>query len=128
MIALSAFALVSLVSAVIGLAILLGGAVAVLFSQLKKNTNQIIRDENDDLTRRLKTVETKEEECKERLSKQEATTKVLTDMVTGTTAVADLSTVVAGYHAELVNRLDALDHRHAELISRFDALDRPDNI
>lgn len=101
----------SVVASVLGLAMLLGGAVAVLFSQLRRNTTQIVREENQDLRDRLRTVEQLEEECKERLTKAETTIQVVSDMVTGASAVAELATLVAFNHDEMLRRLDRLDER-----------------
>lgn len=105
--------IIGFISAVLGLAALVGAAIAVLFSQLRKNTTQIVREENEDLRKRLVTVESAEEQCKDRLAKQEATTQVLSDMVTGASAVSDLAAVVTANHAEILKRLEAIDGRLA---------------
>lgn len=114
---------VNLVAGVVGVTLLLAGVIAVLFSQLRKNTTQIVRDENADLRERLVTVEgqvvaaeKREENCKERLTDLETTSRHLADMLTGASAVADLATLVAFHHDEqaaalrrVLDKLDSLE-------------------
>lgn len=108
MFGLSASGAIALVSAIIGLAILLGGSIAVLFAYLKKTTKDILRVENSDLRDRLTTVEKAEDECKERLVRAESTIKTLTDVVTGASAVAELKETVERHHQTILARLDRL--------------------
>lgn len=105
--------IVAFVSAALGLAILVGGALAVAYVYFRRNVTQLVREENADLRDRLRTVEGSEEQCKERLAKHEGTIQVLSDMVTGASAVAELTTVVAFNHDEILKRLDALPTRMA---------------
>ena len=107
--AVSGSAILSVAGAVLGLAVLLGGVIAVLFSQLRRNTTAIVREENEDLRNRLRTVEMLEETCKERLASQEATTQVLSDMVTGASAVSELGALVGSNHEDVIRRLDTID-------------------
>lgn len=119
-------AVLSFAGAVMGLAVLLGGVIAVMLSQLRRNTTSIVREENEDLRQRLASVEAQEKECKEalatqaaahgeRMAKAEATMKVLSDMVTGASAVVELTTVVSTNHSETLNRLAAIDQRLAKV-------------
>lgn len=117
MTAVTSSAAVSFVAAVLGLAVLLGAVIAVLFSQLRRNTTALVREENEDLRKRLDTVIVAEKECSVRLAKQEATTKILSDLVTGTTAVKELSMIVTANHEAIVTRLDKMGKR-APLMER----------
>lgn len=107
MLSLTGSEAIGLVTAVLMLASLMAGVIAVLFSQLKKNTNQIIRDENADLRSRLTTVEKERDALKERVAAMEGALAV----VTGNTAVAELRGALEGYHEELSRRLDNLFKR-----------------
>lgn len=109
MTALTGTAVLGLVGGLLTVLTTIALAIAVLWSQLRRNTTAIIREENEDLRNRLRTVEQLEESCKERLSELEATTSVLKDMVTGTSAVAELATAVAFNHAEILRRLDHIE-------------------
>lgn len=108
MISLSGVAIVGLISSVIGLAVLLGGAVAVLFAYFRKSTRDILRQDNADLRTRLTTVEESHRNCEERLARNEATIKTLTDVVTGASAVAELKDIVDNNHQVVMAKLDQL--------------------
>lgn len=113
MIAVAGSTAISFAAGVLGLAVLLGGVIAVLFSQLRRNTTSIVREENNDLRLRLETVEKRENECKERLAALETTTKHVVDMLSGAAAVTALETTVAFQHNEVLERLKAIDARMA---------------
>ena len=108
MLTLSGAGAIGLVTAVIGLAILLGGSVAVLFAYFKKTTKDILRVENSDLRDRLATVETSDKECKIRLAKAEATIKTLTEVFSGHSAVVELKALVDENHQKVMAKLDEL--------------------
>lgn len=104
---------INFAGAVLGLAVLLGAVIAVLFTQFRKNTMAILREENADLRLRLTTVEKHEKECKLRLAELETTTRHMADMLTGAAAVAELATTVAFNHNDLLKRLEKLAARRA---------------
>lgn len=104
MLSLTGTEAISLVASVFGLAILMAGAIAVVFSQAKKNGRDYVRQENADLTVRLETVEKERDELKERVAALEGALAV----VSGMSAVTELRAAVTAYHEELTKRLDRL--------------------
>lgn len=108
-------AAVQLVAAVVGLAVLLGGAVAVLFFFSKKNTQDFVRQENVDVKARLETVEkavveakAAEAACQVRLVKAEATIATLTEVFSGNNAVIELKALVDTNHQVVMAKLEEL--------------------
>lgn len=113
--AISGGDVLAFVGATLALAITLGGVLAVVFTYLKKTTKDIVREDRDDLQKRLHTVEEAEKQCNERLVSLESTTQHMADMLSGAAAVAELATTVAFNHDEILRRLDALNARLARL-------------
>lgn len=103
-------AVLSLIAAVLGTAVLLGGVIAVLFTQFKRNTSAILREQNADQSNRITTLEADRAKCKEEL----AAMKAALEVVTGAAAVAELRKAVAAMHAEVVRRLDNLWDRRTQ--------------
>lgn len=108
MLSISGVAAIQLVAAVIGTAILLGGAVATLFFFSKRNTQDFVRQENVDIRSRLATVEESEKACQKRLNKAEATIATLTEVFSGHNAVVELRGIVDEHHHSVMARLDEL--------------------
>ena len=119
MLGLSALTVIGAITACVVFITTISLIAAVLWSQLRKNTQQIVRDENQDLRNRVDTLEDKldeavarEEECQRRLSELEASNEVMRDLVTGAnsvTAVAELATTLAFNHAEVMERLTKVE-------------------
>lgn len=121
MLALSVMEVITFVTAVLIVTGLLGGSLALLFSQFKKNAGDYLRQENKDLLAsldavrgRVEIMEESEAQCKQTLEKHEVTIQVLTDMVKGTSAVSELATMVAFNHDETVTLLRTIDSRLAQ--------------
>lgn len=84
---------------------LLGAAYVVLKSKLATTTSELWKDEADALRARLETVEKAEQLCNARLTVVEATNRVLSDQVSGTTAVRMLSDQLTRQHADIIRLL-----------------------
>lgn len=101
-------AAVSFVAGLLGIAGLVGTALAVLITGRTKGTIQVLKDDNEALNGRVKTLETTEQECQKRLTAIEAQNAALTEVVTSAAKVDALSELVHVHHAEVLRRLDAL--------------------
>ena len=93
------------VSTVLGLAGLVGAALAVLLTAGARESLRILRDDNGDLRGRITTLEDKENNCQARLAKIETENGVLRDLVTGQSAIAALGTQIEGHYQDLLRRL-----------------------
>lgn len=89
----------------IGLLSTLTIAFIVLKSTLTKTTSDLWKQEAEALGARLKTVEDSEHLCQKRLEAVEAANKVLSDQVTGATAIARLEAKMDKYHTDMVGIL-----------------------
>jgi|GEM_PF-4379103 hypothetical protein len=94
------------VSTVLGLAGLVGAALAVLLTAGARESLRLLRDDRDDLRGRIATLEDKENNCQVRLGKLEAENAVLRDVVTGQSAIAALSEKIDAQYRDLRTRLD----------------------
>lgn len=94
-----------LVITVITVVGLLGAAWVVLRSKLATTTSELWKEEADALRARLETVEEAEQLCNQRLTIVEATNRVLSDQVSGTTAIRMLSDQLTRQHADVVRLL-----------------------
>ncbi len=115
----------------LGVAVTSGGVLAVVYVYFRRNVTQLVRDENQDQRHRIDTLSEAEKRCQqelrqerddrlaaeaawaERMAKAEGTMQTLSDMVTGASAVSELTTVVSFNHDEVLKRLDSLDRRLA---------------
>lgn len=116
MTAVTGMEVLTFVGTALGLVIVMSGAIAVAFTHWRRDADAELRQHNIDLTNslttvrdRMKAIETQEQECRQRLAVQETRTQVLSDLVTGASAVSELTTAVAFNHDEVVKRLDAID-------------------
>jgi predicted nuclease with TOPRIM domain len=94
------------VTTVLGIAGIVGAAVAVLLTAGTRETLRLLRDDNGDLRGRITTLEDKENNCQSRLARIEAENAVLRDMVTGQSAIAALSEKIDAHYRDLRTRLD----------------------
>lgn len=99
---------VSLVAGVLGIAGLIGTALAVLITGRTKGTIQVLKDDNEALNGRVKTLETTEQACQKRLTAIEAQNAALTEVVTSAAKVDALADLVNVHHTEVLRRLEAL--------------------
>lgn len=112
MLSVTAMNLVAIVSGVVGLAILLGGAAAIGYTHFRKTARDVLRQENIDVNKRLDSVEKSEQQCQLRLAKAESTIQTLTDVFSGRNSVIELKTVVNDNHQTILEILEDL-RRHA---------------
>lgn len=108
MLAFTAMNLVAIVSGVVGLAILLGGAAAIGYTHFRKTARDVLRQENEDVNKRLDSVEKSEQQCQLRLAKAESTIQTLTDVFSGHNSVVELKAVVNDNHQTVIEKLDEL--------------------
>lgn len=99
---------VSIVAAVLGIAGLIGTAMAVLIAARSKGTIEVLEKDNKALRDRMDTLESIEEECQKRLDKLEDLNRVLTETVTSAAKVDALSSKLDTHHADVIRRLEQL--------------------
>lgn len=92
----------------LALAGVIGGILAALFTGTQRSTIALVRENNDDLSERVRIVEGMEKACKQRVEEQDGkiadqarAIEVLTEAVTRAAAVEALTTVVESLRAEL---------------------------
>ncbi len=105
--------LVSLVAGVLGIAGLVGTALAVLISARSRGTIEVLEKDNAALRGRMDTLESIETECQARLSALEAANQALTETVTQAAKVDALGLTLTGYHEDVIRRLELLQGRTA---------------
>lgn len=90
---------------VLGVAGLLGAALAVVLTSWARQSLSLLRETNGDLVDRMKAIEGSENNCQARLAKIEAENGVLRDMVTGQSAIAALGAQIEANYRDLLTRL-----------------------
>lgn len=105
--------LVSLVAGVLGIAGLIGTALAVLISARSRGTIEVLEKDNSALRARMDTLEEIEDECQKRLDHLEQVNRTLTETVTSAAKVDALGITLTGYHQDLIRRLELLQGRTA---------------
>lgn len=93
------------VSALLGIAGIVGAVLAVVLTSGARESLRLLRGDRDDLRERVATLEGKENDCQARLARIEAENGVLRDMVTGQSAIAALGAQIEGHYRDLVTRL-----------------------
>ena len=104
---------IAVLGGVAGLMTILTTAYVVMKSTLARTTVELWKQEADALRVRLETVELSDKGCKERLAAVEAANKVLSDHVTGATALASLAAHVEKEFADVKALLGGKRHTEA---------------
>lgn len=107
---------VAAVEAVAGLALLLGGGFAFLRSGYAKRTRELWQEEAEALGKRLETVEAEKAALTAKIAELETTLRVLSNQVTGKTAVDELGRQLAEQNALV---LEAMNAHVDELLERL---------
>lgn len=98
----------SLSMAILGLAGIAGGAVAVLTAARRREMDRIARDDRQSLIGRVETLEAEKERDKATIAQLQAQVSVLAEMVTQAAAVSELANMISGQHSIVVDRLDRM--------------------
>lgn len=100
-------------STILGIAGVIGAALAVLLTVSVRTTLSLLRDDNSDLRSRVSTLEQREHDCvarvtdlEQRLAEMAQQNAVLRDLATGQSAIAALGTQLEGWYRDLVARLE----------------------
>ena len=93
------------IATILGIAGMVGAALAVLLTAGTRETLRLLRDDRDDLRARVSTLEGRENDCQTRLAKLEAENGVLRDLVTGQSAIAALGAQIEAQYQDLLRRL-----------------------
>lgn len=94
-----------IVGGVLALVALLTGAFVILKSTILRTTNDLWKQEAEALGARLKTVEDEEAKCRTRLAALESANKVLSDQVSGTSAILALGQKIEQNHKDIIGML-----------------------
>lgn len=104
---MTAVSIIGLLGGFLTLVALLTTGYVILRSTLSRTTSELWKQEADALRTRLVTVEMLEADCKMRLTAVESANRVLSDQVSGTSAVALLAARIEKNQADLVALLGA---------------------
>lgn len=97
-----------LVITVLGIAGLVSGAYAVIRTNASQSTIRVLQDDNHALRGRVETLEASDQECKKQLEHVQAQNKLLSELVTGAPAIAEVKGAVETMSKDMQHGFDLL--------------------